>query len=66
MFSRDDIQDVLSVTSYIIVFDGENTRWTGDNWDRLRFYNRRYNDFWQRAILVVSKWHNDKYSEKRR
>ena len=42
MFSRDDIQDVLSVTSYIIVFDGENTRWTGDNWDRLRFYNRRY------------------------
>ena len=40
---RDHYEELFTVTSYILIFDGENTRWTGETWDRLRFYDENYN-----------------------
>ena len=47
------------INKFVYLINAENPRMTEQAWQRINYYNNTFENFWENAVIVVSKWHYD-------
>eukprot|EP01017_Pseudomicrothorax_dubius_P028724 TRINITY_DN3432_c0_g3_i2.p1 TRINITY_DN3432_c0_g3~~TRINITY_DN3432_c0_g3_i2.p1 ORF type:complete len:453 (-),score=83.89 TRINITY_DN3432_c0_g3_i2:145-1503(-) len=54
------------ISAFILVLNGQETRWKSSTWSMLELFTNMYPNFWNKVIVLVNFWPTDEKSIKRR